>query len=249
LTLKGESRNDCIFEVTSNRPAISVDTKGKGRVIIEAVTIKWQLATSDRTEYPFAVAVKDTIAEVKNCSFQPLGNFKRCPVAINAMGFSELGVDTCRFEGFEYTVCFGQGTKGTIRNSLVMGSGHQGISLYSGATAEIIGNVVTGSRYHAVRSTGGTLNMTNNLIINNANRGVYLGNKSARGTIANNIIIGNGTGIGGFARSNVKVENNIIADSSYAYLKKATGMVILFIETHSGGTKSMLKTWTKQPTR
>jgi hypothetical protein len=97
-----------------------------------------------------------------------------------------------------------------------MDSGHQGISLYSRATAEITGNIVTGSRYHAVRSTGGTLNMNNNLIINNANRGIYLGNKSARGTIANNVIIGNGTGIGGFARSNVKVENNIIADSSYA---------------------------------
>ena len=216
LILKGESRNDCILEVTSNQPAISVDTKGKGRVIIEAITIKWQLATSDRTKYPFAVAVKDTIVEVKNCHFQPLGNFKRCPVAINAMGFSELNINTCRFEGFEYTVCFGQGTKGAIHNSLVMGSGHQGISLYSGATAEIVGNVVTGSRYHAVRSTGGTLNMTDNLIINNANRGVYLGNKSASGTITNNVIIGNGTGISGFARSNVKVENNIIADSSYA---------------------------------
>jgi len=216
LTLKGQSRNDCIFEVTSNQPAISVDTKGKGRVIIDTVTIKWQLATSDRTEHPFAVAVKDTKAEVRNCRFQPLGNFKRCPVAINSMGFSELNINMCRFEGFEYTVCFGQGTKGTIHNSLVMGSGHQGISLYSGATAEIVGNVVTGSKYHAVRSTGGTLNMKDNLIIKNANRGIYLGNKSARGTIANNVIIGNGTGISGFARSNVKVENNIIADSSYA---------------------------------
>ena len=109
-----------------------------------------------------------------------------------------------------------QGTKGSIRNSLVMDSGHQGISLYSGATAEIVGNVVTGSKYHAVRSTGGTLNMTDNLIINNANRGVYLGNKSASGVISNNVIIGNGTGIGGFAQSKVKIGNNIIADSSYA---------------------------------
>jgi len=216
LTLKGESRNDCIFEVTSNRPAISVDSKGKGRIIIEAVTIKWQLATSERTEHPFAVAVKDTKAEVRNCCFQSLGNFKRCPVAINSMGFSELNIDTCRFEGFEYTVSFGQGTKGTIRNSLVMDSGHQGISLYSGATAEIVGNVVTGSKYHAVRSTGGNLNMTDNLIINNANRGVYLGNKSASGTISNNVIIGSGTGISGFAQSKVKIGNNIIADSSYA---------------------------------
>jgi beta-lactamase regulating signal transducer with metallopeptidase domain len=216
LTLKGESMNDCIIEVTANEPAIFVDTKGKGKVNIEAVTIKWQLATSDKCEHPFAVAVKDSNVEVKNCYFQPLGNFKRCPVAINSMGFAELNINTCRFEGFEYTVCFGQDTKGTIRHSIIVDSGHQGISLYAGATAEITGNVVTGSRYHAVRSTGGTLNMKDNLIINNANRGVYLGNKSARGTIANNVIIGNGTGIGGFARSNVKVENNVIADSIYA---------------------------------
>lgn len=216
LTLKGESRNECILEITSNQPAVSIDSKGKGKVLIEGVTIKWQLATSDRIEQPFAVAVKDTVVEVKNCCFEPLGDFKRCPVAINSMGFSELNIDTCRFKGFEYTVCFGQGTKGSMRNSLIMDSGHQGISLYAGATAEIKGNVVTGSRFHAVRSTGGTLNMTDNLIINNANRGVYLGNKSARGTIAKNVIIGNGTGISGFARTNVKVENNIIADSGYA---------------------------------
>jgi beta-lactamase regulating signal transducer with metallopeptidase domain/protocatechuate 3,4-dioxygenase beta subunit len=216
LTLKGESLNECVIEVTANEPAIFVDTKGKGKVLIEAMTIKWQLATSDRCEYPFAVAVKDSKVEVKNCYLQPLGNFKRSPVAIYSRGFSELNVNTCRFEGFEYTACFGEGTKGSIRNSLIMDSGHQGIMLYAGATAEITGNVVTGSRFHAVRSTGGTLNMTDNLIINNANRGVYLGNKSASGTISNNVIIGNGTGISGFARSNVKVENNVIADSSYA---------------------------------
>ena len=216
LTLEGESRNDCIFEVTANEPAILVDTKGKGKVTIDAVTIKWQLATSDKCEYPFAVAVKDSSVEVKNCYFQPLGNFKRSPVAIYSIGFSELNINTCRFEGFEYTVCFGQGTKGSVRNSLIMDSGHQGIMLYAGATAGVIGNVITGSKYHAVRSTGGTLNMTDNLIINNANRGVYLGNKSARGIIANNVIIGNGTGISGFARSNVKVQNNVIADSRYA---------------------------------
>jgi parallel beta-helix repeat protein len=55
------------------------------------------------------------------------------------------------------------------------------------------------SRVRIAEQQQGTLNMTDNLIINNANRGVYLGNKSARGTIANNVIIDNGTGIGGIA--------------------------------------------------
>jgi len=214
LKLKGESRVDCVFEVTADRPAIFVDTKGKGRVTIEDVTIKWQLAISDRCENPFAVAVKDSRAEIKNCCFYPLGNFKRSPVAVRAVGFSNLTISSCRFEGFEYVVCYGEGTKGTIQDSLIMDCGHQGISLYEGAKVDVHGNLVTGSRYHAVRSTGGTLDMKDNLIIENANRGVYLGNKSARGTITNNVIIGNKlVGVSGFAQSDVKIHNNLILNS------------------------------------
>ena len=216
LTLKGESRADCVFEVTDDKPAIFVGTRGKGKVTIEEITIKWQLATSDNIRTPFALYVKDSKAEVKNCSFLPLGNFKRSVVAVRADGFSNLTISRCRFEGFEYVVGYGEGTEGTVSDNLIMDCGHQGITLYAGAKAQIIRNVITGSRYHAVRSTGGTLFMKDNLIINNANRGVYLGNKSAQGTISNNVIMGNATGISGFAESKVKIENNIIADSSYA---------------------------------
>jgi hypothetical protein len=117
LILKGESPADCIFEVTANEPAIFVDTKGKGRVTIEGITVKWQLATSDKNiEYQYAVAVKDSKAEVRNCNFLPLGNFKRCPEAIRADGFSELLIENCRFDGFEYTVCYGEGTEGAIQD-------------------------------------------------------------------------------------------------------------------------------------
>jgi len=217
LKLKGKSLRGSVFEVTANEPAIFIDTKGKGKVSIEGVTIKWQLATSDKgIEHPFAVAVKDTKAEIKRCNFVPLGNPKRSPVAIRAMGFSNLNIESCRFEGFEYVVCYGEGTEGVMSDSLIMDCGHQGVILYSGAKAKILRNVITGSRYHAVRSTGGTLDVRDNLLIENANRGIYLGNKSARGVIANNIIMGNGTGISGFARSRVRIQNNIIADSSYA---------------------------------
>jgi len=191
LTIKGQSKTGCIIEVTADKPAVFVDTAGKGRVTIEDMTIKWQLATSNKIiEHPFAVGIKDTKAALQNCSFEPLGNFKRSPVAVRAVGF--------------------------VRDSLIKDCGHQGIMLYSGAKVQIVGNVITGSKYHAVRSTGGTLRMQQNLIIKNANRGVYLGSKSARGVIRDNIIIGNGTGISAFAQSAVTIENNIIADSGYA---------------------------------
>jgi len=229
LTLKGESRDGCIFEVTANKPAILIDTKGKGKAMLEGVTIKWQLETSDKTtEYPFAVAVKDTTAEIKGCRFEPLGNFQRSPVAVRAIGFSELTVSECRFEGFEYVVCYGEGTKGAMEDCLILDCGHQGVILYDDSDVKIAGNVITGSKFHGVRSTGGKLFMKDNLIIGNDNRGVYLGNKSATGTITNNVIIGNATGINGFAQSKVTIENNVIADSNYAgiAMESTCGLVI-----------------------
>ncbi len=217
LRLKGEDANDCIIEVTADEPAIFVDTKGKGLVTIENLTIKWQLATSDKDiEYPIALVAKDSRAQIKNCNFVPLGNFQRSPFAVRAMGFTNLNIDNCRFEGFEYTIQFGDGTEGILQNSVITNCGHQGVINYSGSTLRVKGNIITGSKFHAVRCTGGKIYVEDNLLIKNANRGIYLGNKSASGAITNNIIIGNGTNISGFANSQVSITNNIIADAGYA---------------------------------
>ncbi len=217
LTLKGESRAECVFEITANRPAIFIGTEGKGKVTVQDLTIKWQLATSNKgIERPFALGVKDTNAEIKNCAFLPLGSFQRSPVAVRADGFSNLNIGRSRFEGFEYVICYGQGTKGKTTDCLIMDCGHQGIINYSGATLHVERNVITGSRFHAVRCTGGTLHVKDNLLINNANRGIYLGNRSGSGTITNNLIINNAVGIGAFARAKYEIKNNVIADSSYS---------------------------------
>ncbi|MHC5077324.1 MAG: right-handed parallel beta-helix repeat-containing protein [Planctomycetota bacterium] len=216
LTLKGASRADCIFEVTANKPAISIESRGQGRVTIQDLTIKWQLATSEKTQYPYAVSVIDTKAEIKNCAFYPLGNFKRSPVAVNALGFSNLTISGCQFEGFEYVISYREGTEGKVEACLIRDCGHQGVMSYAGSTLRIERNVITGSQYHAVRTTGGTIFVKDNLIISNANRGIYLGNKSGKGTISNNVIMKNGTGIDGFAGSNLKIENNVIGNNSYA---------------------------------
>lgn len=216
LKLVGTSRDDCIFKVTANEPAIMLDTAGKGEVLIENVTIQWQLATSDKHEYPFAVAVKDTKAYIQMCTFRPLGNPQRSPVAIRAMGFSETKIVDCDFAGFDYVVCYGEGTKGVIGDSFISNCGHQGVILYNGADVTVERNIITGSKYHAVRTTGGKLDMRDNLIINNKNRGVYLGNKSGSGKISNNLLIGNATGIDGMSACRFSVENNVILKSTYA---------------------------------
>ncbi|MCF7955333.1 MAG: right-handed parallel beta-helix repeat-containing protein [Phycisphaerae bacterium] len=216
LTLKAEANGECIIEVTANEPAIFIDTASKGDVTVEGLTIKWKLASSDRIDYASAVAVKDCKATIKDCVFAPLGNFRQSPTAARAYGFSKMYLDNCKFDGFDYTVCFSEATEGAMTNCAITKCKSQGIILYSGASADVIGNYIANSGKHAVRSTGGKLNMLDNLIVNNANRGVYLGNRTGSGRIANNVLIGNGVGISGFASANVIVENNVILKSQYA---------------------------------
>lgn len=216
LILKGASRDTCVFKVTANEPAIFIDTAGKGKVHLSNVTIKWQLAASDQQEHPFAVAIKDTVAEITGCVFRPLGNFQRSPVAVRSIGFSEMNLTDCDFEGFDYVVCYGETTKGRVAGCSIRNCGHQGVILYSGAEAVIEQNIITGSGFHAVRSTGGKLTLQDNLIINNKNRGVYLGNKSCSGIIENNVLIGNGTGIDAISASRFAIRNNVILKSDYS---------------------------------
>jgi beta-lactamase regulating signal transducer with metallopeptidase domain/peroxiredoxin len=216
VVLRGESADDCVIEVTADQPVILVNTKGQGPVTIENLTIRWQLATDKKVELPAAVLVKGTNVVIRNCRFAPLGDVKRSPMAVYIDGKSKSTVDNCRFRGFDYVVCYGQGTEGVVQDCIITDCGHQGIINYDGATLTVQRNIITGSKFHAVRNTGGTLHVKDNLLIKNANRGIYLGNRTGRGTITNNLILGNGEGIPAFGRADYAIANNVILNNDYA---------------------------------
>jgi nitrous oxidase accessory protein NosD len=155
---------------------------------------------------------------LKNCRIVAAGNGQRCPAGLSMAGFSKVNIENCRFEGFEFTISCGDGAEGSIVDSVILNPGHCGISVFSGSKLEVSRCIVTGSEYHGLRSTGGTLIAHDNLIVKNKNRGVYLGNKSAHGKLSNNVIQGNGTGISAFAGTDVAIENNVILDNSYSGL-------------------------------
>ena len=217
LTLRGQSRSECIFELTSDQPAVTV--RSKGLVTVENLTIKWQLETSEKKQEPTAaMIIRDATAIVQNCRFIAKGNFKRSPSALLSIGFSTLKLRKSRFDGFEFTIGYSGGSNGSVTDCVIMNPGHCGISIYSRSKVTIKRNIVAGSRFHALRSTGGTIIAKDNLLINNRNRGIYLGNKSASGTVSNNVISGNGTGISAFSRTKVNIKNNLIMASKYAGL-------------------------------
>jgi len=217
LTLKGPSPQDCLVEVTANGPAVFIDAGGKGEVVIEGLTIKWQLATSgERVERPVALAVKDATISIRHCRFVPLGNTQRSPAAIRIDGFSKATVSDCRFEGFDYVVNYGPGTEGLVEDCLLRDGGHQGVTGYDRSTLRVERTIVSGFRYHGLRCTGGTLHAKDNLLMNNKVSGIYLGNKDGQGTITNTLMIRNSEGVAAFYQAQFQIHNNVILDSTSA---------------------------------
>lgn len=215
LTLKGTDRKTCILEATADRPLIHIPKKQE--VTLESLSLRSQMETSERSDPPgYTLVVQDAKATVIDCDFGALGNAKRSPCAVMANGFSQVDLRGCRFVGYEYTISYGGGAKGSVKDCVVMNPGHCGITVGNDCEVEITGNIVTGSRYHGIRCTGGTLFATDNLFVGNRNRGVYLGNKSAQGEVSNNAILGNGTGVSAFSSTEVEIENNVILGNAHA---------------------------------
>lgn len=209
LILKGADRDTCILEATADHPLIFAGPKSD--VTIESLTLKSQLKTSERTDPPGCTLVaQDSLVRATNCVFSALGDAKRSPSAMLSTGFSQVDLQGCRFEGYEYAIEYANGAKGSVRDCSVLNPGHCGITVGNGCEVEIVGNIVAGSRYHGVRCTGGNLIVKDNVIIDNRNRGIYLGNKSARGEVSNNVIVRNGAGISAFGSTDVEIANNII---------------------------------------
>jgi hypothetical protein len=210
--LRIRSAEGVVIDVVSDEPAVNVESKGE--VSLEGVTIRWKRETSNRPAA--AMVVKDTNLKLKNVRFEAPDDKMRCPSALVATGLTDATIDECSFEGFDFTIQFGNGARGKITNCDVEDPGHCGITVGNNGKLEVTGTIVTGSDFHAMRCTGGELIARNNLVIANKNRGFYLGNKAARGAIQENAIVGNGTGISGFGGSEVEIAHNYISDSSFA---------------------------------
>jgi hypothetical protein len=215
LVLQGADRDQCVLEITANSPAVSVTSKEP--VVIDSVTIKWQLDTDESPQAPVAaLTVKNGTLTLRNCRIVALGNFKRCPTAVECSGFSKVQLENCTFEGFEFCINYTGGAEGSVRDCRILNPGHCGITVFSGSKIEVERNIITGSAYHGLRCTGGTLSAHDNLIIKNKNRGIYLGNKPGKGKIENNLIVENGTGLSAFGQTEFTIANNVIVNSSYS---------------------------------
>lgn len=217
ITLRAESPGGGTISVRSDQPAIRITSREP--VVIEGLTIRWERATSDRlTEPAAALVLRDATATIRRCRFEAPGGNTRCPAGIHAGGLTELTLTDCEVRGFEYAVSFWDGAKGTVADCVIAKPGHCGITAGNDSEVEVARCVVAGSLFHGLRCTGGVLRAHDNLVIKNKNRGFYLGNRSARGEIRNNVLIGNATGISAFAQTEVEVANNVILDSEFAGL-------------------------------
>ncbi|MDF7808404.1 right-handed parallel beta-helix repeat-containing protein [Pontiellaceae bacterium B12219] len=137
LTLSGEN---AVLEVESNQPAILIDSYKT--VLLKGLTIKYKTENKpQKGDTPYAVLIRNGDVEIKDCTFDALGDGAASPGAVSAQDKPEVEISNCRFNGFEYTIQFWNGAEGDIEDCIIMNPGHCGITIGNESSAEL-------SQYH-----------------------------------------------------------------------------------------------------
>lgn len=208
ITLTGPG---AILKIEASQPAVLVETSQA--VTLEHLEIQWK-STLKKGKTPFAVYTAAGNLTLKHCIFKALGTPDESPSAAVAVGRSTLRIKNCSFDGFQFPIQFGSGAKGSVDNCLIINPGYCGIMIGENGQVSLEKNIVTGSGSHGILCTGGKITAESNLIISNRVCGFYIGEKSATGKLANNLIVNNGTGIRIYGQSTPEIENNVIYGST-----------------------------------
>jgi C-terminal processing protease CtpA/Prc len=212
LTLKGISIQDSILDVISEKAAILIDTRDK--VILENITVKWQRLTADKkAKCNASIVMSNAQVKLSNCSFVAKEKGARCRSAIEVLGASNVIFDRCLTNGFEIALFFKEGSKGLLSNCVLIEPARYGVSIFPHSKVDVKDSIVVGSKHQGIVNSG-FLTLENSLIKNNKNIGIRIQDSNA--IVRNNVFMNNGSAIVGFKKSDVLIENNIVLKSKFS---------------------------------
>ena len=170
-------------------------------------------STDARIDAPAAIYARDAEVVIRHCTLKPIDRPEETPYGLLAAGRANVTFTEGRSDGFAYALMFTDGANGSVTRSTLLGAGHSVVTMHRNSTVKISENILGRCGYHAVRNTGGTMEMENNIVAENKRAGAYLGNKPAHGWIRNNLFLKSRGEIWAYSHSDVVIENNVFFSS------------------------------------
>ncbi len=218
ITIKGTDREQCIIEGTMDLPLIHANPGSK--LTLDTLTLKSELLSynEDQSLNELGCALKiDNNAEVTvtNCSVIARGTLTRCPLAIFTEGFSKANILDCQISGFAIPVYFGDGSSGSIKQSIIQNE----LKTNHDTNVQIVDTILHDSKFFSISCGGGNLIVKSCLFVNQS--GVLrVGSRTDKITMENSAVI-NCERILTFYQDRVsheglmKLNNNIFLSNSF----------------------------------
>jgi hypothetical protein len=186
ITVKGADRDKCIIEGTMDRPIIHANNGCK--LTLDTVTLKSQILNynKDQRLEGLGCALKidnNGSVTLTNCCIIAGGNLQRCPLAIYPEGFSKMDMMDCRISGYANPVYFGDGSSGSISNSIIQNELRTGPDTH----VRIADTLFYGSPYNAIQCGGGNVSMDSCLILN-AGSALDIGSNTEQFSMSNSVV-------------------------------------------------------------
>lgn len=212
LTLRGAGLDQTVVKHQGDAPAVMI--RSAQGVRLERLTVRWAPAsTGAKIEYPAAVAARDARVVLHSVALEPIDRPQLTPYGLMAAGRADVQFLEGRSRGFAYALIWLDGAGGKVMDSDLRGAGHSVVTVHPESQVEVARNLLADCGYHAVRVTGGTVDMHDNIVMGCTRAGVYLGNRDAHGRIYQNLFTGNLGEIWGYYGSDTTIDHNVFFQS------------------------------------
>ena len=205
LTIRGESRDKCIL--IRSKDGSLLRALNDAKATFDSLTLKSQIMNKQGC----GIWIENSSATVTNCAFIALGDNDRSPYAVGVRGYSVARFIDCYFKGYGGAFGILDKAEVEIKNCVIQDSG-MGINIDRETKKLTVENCIITDTRSPMRGFGSTVNMRNNLLINNQ---FGLSLIIERGEVKNNALIncGEGIDVGTFTpepKKQVWISNNLV---------------------------------------
>jgi hypothetical protein len=212
LTIQGVNRDKCIL--IRSKDGSLLRALNDAKATFDSLTLKSQIMNTEKGQ-GCGIWIENSEATVTNCAFIALGDNDRSPYAVGVRGYSVARFIDCYFKGYGGAFGILDKAEVEIKNCVIQGSG-MGIQTNAKTKKLTVESCVITGTGCPIYGSGSTINMRNNLLINNQSGHSHW---MEEGEIKNNALINCGEGIdvranGSLNSKRIFVRNNLVLGAS-----------------------------------
>jgi nitrous oxidase accessory protein NosD len=214
ITLRGAADGSTVIESPGPGTALRISGPVDGEVLIENLSIRCASAGNlPSDQRSAAVLIENARVEMKAVTLEGPRAAESRIDGVRVAESSRLNFLGGASSGFDRALVYEPGASGIVSESTLEAATTNGVHMAAGSHVQIFRNVFSDVGRRAVHNSGGTMGMTENIVLRSGGAAILLGADPAHGTVRENLFYANRFGVVASGGADVLIEHNVFIDT------------------------------------